>query len=104
MLCTISIMEKPTSNRYAKSIQNDYKYEISLYKSKQYSWPEKEAKSKENDLVDDQSAAHDDKYHSTVTTHVFVVTTKLIQGDDYKFRGLQKKLLQHGAVIFKGFP
>eukprot|EP01083_Nonionella_stella_P037769 102945_1 len=104
MMCTISKMEKPTSNSNAKSIQNDYKFEISLYKSKQYSMPEKEAKSNENDLVDDQAAADDDKYHSSVTTNVFVVTTKRIQGDDYKFRGLQKKLLQDGAVIFNGLP
>eukprot|EP01083_Nonionella_stella_P225065 800556_1 len=77
---------------------------MSVYQSKQYRRPETEAKSNENDIVDDQEADDDDKYHSSVTTNVFVVTTKRIQCDDYKFRGLQKKLLKDGAVIFNGLP
>jgi len=105
MICTISKMEKSTSNSNAKPSENHYKFEISLYKSKQYLLAKKETSSSNDKVdVDNQAQNDDDKYHTQAMENVYVVTTKRIAGDDYKFRGFQKKLLQDGAQIFNGLP
>merc|ERR1712113_1354095 len=99
MICTVTKMEKLQSSN--KVIQQEYKFEITLYKSKQYTFTinknDNEQKNKEN---------NDDNAHSQSTNKetVYVVTTKRISGDDFKFRSLQRKLLEDGALLFNGLP
>merc|ERR1712003_563491 len=78
MVCTISKMEKSTAAQNAKSVQMDYKFEVSLFKSKQYAVNEQEAKSNNDVDVDDQTELDDDVAHSQSTNkeNIYVVTTK----------------------------
>merc|ERR1712130_496702 len=95
MLCTVRKMEKSEHH----SVAQDYKFEVTMFKSKQYQLQKK---------VDYKETAQneDDKEHSNATNKeaVYVVTTRRIQGDDLKFRKLQKKILTDGATIFNGLP
>jgi len=106
MVCIISKMEKSTAAQNAKSVQMDYKFEVSLFKSKQYAVNEQQAKSNNDVDVDNQAELDDDAAHSQSTNkeNIYVVTTKRLAGDDFKFRKLQTKILQDGAQIFNGLP
>merc|ERR1712154_494712 len=103
MLCTVRKMEKSENH----SVAQDYKFEVTMFKSKQYQLQKKvDNKETEQIDVDDQAQNEDDKEHSNATNKeaVYVVTTRRIQGDDLKFRKLQKKILTDGATIFNGLP
>jgi len=121
MTCTISKMERSTAQQDAKAVQQDYKFEVSVYASKEYNdesvlkqFEEIQAKqrnveSKEDDdgqndadaATENDEAAHDNTKNKPI---VLVVQTKRLEGDDYKFRKMQTKLLQDGFLIFNGLP
>jgi len=110
MHCTISKME--TSRATAKSVQRDYKFVVQLFESREYalsptpsSSVEVDDEAKEAD-PDHLAEAADDEAHSAATNKetVYVVVVKRLLGDDFKFRGLHRKLLKDGAQIFNGLP
>merc|ERR1712154_390298 len=103
MLCTVRKMKKSENH----SVAQDYKFEVTMFKSKQYQLQQTENNKETEQIdVDDQAQSEDDKEHSNATNKeaVYVVTTRRIQGDDLKFRKLQKKILTEGAAIFNGLP
>merc|ERR1712083_757710 len=111
MSCTISKME--TSRATQKSVKRDYKFVAQLFRSREYALSPQDASTK---TVDDDEAkevdpdhlaqAADDEAHSAATNKetVFVVVIKRLLGDDFKFRGLHRKLLKDGNQIFNGLP
>jgi serine/threonine protein kinase len=121
MTCTISKMVKSANDQNAKPVQNNYKFEVSVYASKEYNdektleeFREIQAKQLEvekKDNNDDEDAADaakesDENAHDNTKNKpiVLVVQTKRLEGDDYQFRKVQAKLLDDGLMIFNGLP
>merc|ERR1712137_1269050 len=111
MTCVVSKMEKSVGNK--KTVQSNYKFVVSLYRSAIYKLEENETQTtkKNNEEVDvDDSArmadeaAHTQGKEGTLRECVYVVTIKRLEGDDWKFRSFQKKLLTDGALSFNGLP
>lgn len=130
MTCTITKLQKAASDEQAKAVQQNYKFEVAVYVSKMYNDADtmKEfaaiqeklkqqmeaakqkkaqqqkdgaAEDSKQDEEDENEKAHDNSVKKEI---VLVVTTKRLEGDDFKFRKVQTKLLQDGAVIFNGLP
>jgi len=109
MTCHVSKMEKSQSAK--KTVQSNYKFVVQLYRSAVYRLPEvdtdKAEQKADNVDVDDLAQAADDAAHTQGVQQnecVYVVTIKRLEGDDWKFRSFQKKLLCDGALAFNGLP
>jgi len=109
MTCTISKME--TSRATSLSVKRDYKFVVSMYRSREYALSSPSVSTKAQDDAkevdpDMLSAEADESAHSSETNKesVFVVVIRRILGDDFKFRGLHRKLLKDGLSIFNGLP
>ena len=109
MTCVVSKMEKSASTK--KMVQSNYKFVVQLWRSAVYRLPDnidKELKQQEQEVdVHDLAQAADDAAHTQGVAQrecVYVVRLKRLEGDDWKFRRLQKKLLCDGALAFNGLP
>merc|ERR1712083_185065 len=94
----------------AMPVKKDYKFEIALFKSRQYVLPKEESScsstTNKATSVNDEAADADNKAHMNATNKVpvYIVRCNRIMGDELQFNKLLTKIYNEGAQIFNNLP